>query len=172
MDFCLKWSRFILKAVTWLLMPQAVGIDQKLVIKTWNYTPGIILGITLQTVWSVGLVSVILNHHRFIMVFSSSGFITSSSNKKSVLTRLPLETWLKESEEQSSIRTSLYHCVDYRECLCFNAYKVVWLAKCMVIFLCSKCGPWNSKWDDCSVVYCTLTSTYHEVVLFLGKLPN
>lgn len=50
MDFCLKWSRFILKAVTWLLMPQAVGIDQKLVIKTWNYTPGIILGITLQTV--------------------------------------------------------------------------------------------------------------------------
>lgn len=88
MDFCLKWSRFILKAVTWLLMPQAVGIDQKLVIKTWNYTPGIILGITLQTVWSVGLVSVILNHHRFTMVFSSSGFITSSSNKNECTTKI------------------------------------------------------------------------------------
>ena len=57
MDFCLEWSGFILKAETWFPTPQAVGIDQKLVNKTWNDTPGNNRGITLQTVWSVVLVS-------------------------------------------------------------------------------------------------------------------
>ena len=108
------------------------------------------------------------------MVFSSSGFITSCSNENKCTNKIASLNVIERKcfEEQSSSRASLHNCVDYRECLCFNIYKVVWQANyCMVIFLCCKCGPWNSKWDDFSVVFCTLT-IYHEVVLFLGKLPN
>jgi len=62
--------------------------------------------------------------------------------------------------------------VDDGGCLCFNVYKVVRLAKSMVVFLCCACDPRNSNWDDFSVVYCTLTSTYHEVAFLFGKAAS